>query len=81
MRKADPNMSFTLAWNRLMKQKPGMFDFNKPKPAKSHVALPHILGVSRLPYLHPHSPATIKCVKSGKVEVQGGFPGSPIKSR
>jgi hypothetical protein len=32
MREADPHLSFTLAWNRLMKQKTALFDFAEPKP-------------------------------------------------
>jgi hypothetical protein len=31
MQAADQHLSFTLAWNRLMKQRPELFDFEEPK--------------------------------------------------
>jgi hypothetical protein len=34
MRDADPHLTFTLASNHLRRQKPHLFDFENPKPAK-----------------------------------------------
>ena len=50
MQDADPHLPFTLAWARLLKQRPEMFDFNEPtqRAAASHTESPAVTQGKRL---------------------------------
>jgi len=39
MQEADPHLSFTVAWDRLMRQKPHLFDFEEPGGKRATAAL------------------------------------------